>query len=112
MLTNWNNKVLYTGITNDLEPRIYEHKNKLVKGFTSRYNVNKLVYFDYTSDVISAIAREKEIKEWIRQRKNKLIQSINPEWKDLCLLCCCSNMETGCKCTGGVRPALWLSLEL
>jgi len=62
MLTNWNNKVLYTGITNNLERRIYEHKNKIVEGFTAKYNVNKLVYFDYTSDVSSAIAREKEIK--------------------------------------------------
>ena len=83
MLTNWNNKVLYTGITNNLERRVYEHKNKLVEGFTAKYNVNKLVYFDYTSDVSSAIAREKEIKGWTRQKKNELIQSINPEWKDL-----------------------------
>lgn len=83
MLTNWNNKVLYTGITNNLERRIYEHKNKLVKGFTAKYNVNKLVYYDYTSDVYSAIAREKEIKGWTRQKKNDLIQSMNPEWIDL-----------------------------
>lgn len=83
MLTNWNNKVLYTGITNNLERRIYEHKNKLVKGFTAKYNVNKLVYYDYTSDVHSAIAREKEIKGWTRQKKNDLIQSMNPEWIDL-----------------------------
>jgi putative endonuclease len=83
MLTNWNNKVLYTGITNDLERRIYEHKNKLVKGFTSKYNISKLVYFEYTSDVTSAITREKEIKGWTRQKKNELIQSINAEWKDL-----------------------------
>ncbi len=83
MLTNWNNKVLYTGITNNLERRIYEHKNKLVKGFTSKYNVNKLVYFEYTSDVNSAIAREKEIKGWVRRKKNELIESINPEWRDL-----------------------------
>jgi putative endonuclease len=83
MLTNWNNKVLYTGITNNLERRIYEHKNKLVKGFTSKYNINKLVYYDYTSDVFSAIAREKEIKGWTRQKKNDLIQSMNPKWIDL-----------------------------
>jgi len=83
MLTNWNNKVLYTGITNNLERRVYEHKNKLVEGFTAKYNVNKLVYFDYTSDVSSAIAREKEIKGWTRQKKNELIQSINPKWEDL-----------------------------
>ena len=83
MLTNWNNIVLYTGVTNDLERRIYEHKNKLVKGFTEKYNVNKLVYFEYTSDVKSAIAREKEIKGWIRQKKNQLVQGVNPLWKDL-----------------------------
>ena len=83
MITNWNNKVLYTGITNNLERRIYEHKNKLIKGFTAKYNVNKLVYFDCTSDVNSAIAREKEIKGWTRQKKNQLIESVNPEWKDL-----------------------------
>jgi len=83
MLTNWNNKVLYTGITNNLERRLYEHKNKLVEGFTTKYNVNKLVYYDYTSDVSSAIAREKEIKGWTRQKKNDLIESVNPEWEDL-----------------------------
>ena len=83
MMTNWNNKVLYTGVTNNLERRVYEHKNKLIKGFTAKYNVNKLVYFEYTSDVNSAIAREKQIKGWTRQKKNELIQSINPEWKDL-----------------------------
>ncbi|MDI9479734.1 MAG: GIY-YIG nuclease family protein [Syntrophomonadaceae bacterium] len=83
MLTNWNNRVLYTGITNNLERRMFEHKNKLVDGFTAKYNVNKLVYFDYTPGVTSAIAREKQIKGWTRQKKNDLIQSINPEWRDL-----------------------------
>ncbi len=83
MLTNWSNKVLYTGITNDLECRIYEHQNKIVKGFTAKYNVTKLVYFEYTPDVISAIAREKQVKGWTRQKKNELVESINPEWKDL-----------------------------
>jgi len=83
MLTNWNNKVLYTGVTNNLERRLYQHKNKLVKGFTEKYNVNKLVYFDCTTDVKVDIAREKEIKGWTRQKKNELIQSVNPEWKDL-----------------------------
>ena len=83
MMTNWNNKVLYTGITNNLERRVYEHKNKLIKGFTAKYNVNKLVYFEYTSDVNSAIAREKQIKGWARQKKNELIQGVNPLWKDL-----------------------------
>ncbi len=83
MLTNWNNKVLYTGVTNDLERRIYEHKNKLVKGFTAKYNVNKLVYFECTSDITTAITREKQIKGWTRQKKNELIQSVNSKWRDL-----------------------------
>jgi putative endonuclease len=83
ILTNWANKVLYTGVTNDLERRLYEHKNKLIKGFTEKYNVNKLVYFDSTTDVKAAIAREKQIKGWTRQKKNDLIESINPQWYDL-----------------------------
>ncbi|WP_353892503.1 GIY-YIG nuclease family protein [Proteinivorax hydrogeniformans] len=81
--TNWNNRVLYTGVTNNLERRIYEHKNKLVKGFTQKYNVDKLLYYESTSDANSAIAREKEIKGWTRQKKNELIASVNPKWKDL-----------------------------
>ncbi|MGI6435528.1 MAG: GIY-YIG nuclease family protein [Syntrophomonadaceae bacterium] len=83
IMTNWNNKVLYIGITNNLERRVYEHKNKLVKGFTAKYNVNKLVYFDSTSDVKSAISREKQIKGWTRRKKNELIASLNPGWDDL-----------------------------
>ena len=83
MMSNWNNKVLYTGITNDLARRVYEHKNKLVEGFTAKYNVNKLVYYDYTNDVMSAIAKEKEIKGWKRHKKNELVESMNPEWKDI-----------------------------
>ncbi|MCK4468729.1 MAG: GIY-YIG nuclease family protein [Desulfobacterales bacterium] len=83
LLTNWNNKVIYLGVTNNLERRLYEHKNKLVKGFTEKYNVNKLVYFEETQDVIAAIAREKEIKKWRREKKNQLVEQINPNWKDL-----------------------------
>jgi putative endonuclease len=83
ILTNWSNKVLYTGVTNNLERRIYEHKNKLVPGFTEKYNVTKLVYFDSSSDVKAAIAREKQVKGWTRQKKIDLIESMNPEWKDL-----------------------------
>ncbi len=83
ILTNWTNKVLYAGVTNDLERRLYEHKNKLVKGFTEKYNVNKLVYFDSTTDIKAAIAREKQIKGWTRQKKKDLIESINPQWNDL-----------------------------
>ncbi len=83
MLTNWNNKVLYTGVTNNLERRLFEHKNELVDGFTKRYNVYKLVYFECTSDIKAAIAREKQIKGWTRQKKNELIESMNALWVDL-----------------------------
>ena len=76
---------MYVGMTNDLERRIYEHKNKLIKGFTEKYNVNKLVYFEDTNDVTTAIEREKEIKKWRREKKNELVLSINPSWKDLSL---------------------------
>ena len=74
---------LYTGMTNDLERRVYEHKNKLVDGFTKKYNVNRLVYYEETGDVDSAIAREKQIKGWRRSKKTDLIKSINPKWTDL-----------------------------
>ena len=83
LMTNWNHRVMYLGVTNDLTRRVYEHKNKLVKGFTEKYNVNKLVYFEETADVRSAIAREKEIKKWRRQKKDALVQSANPKWQDL-----------------------------
>ena len=84
ILTNANNTVLYTGVTNDLVRRIYEHKHHLDKGsFTAQYNVEKLVYFEVTSDVESAIAREKQIKGWNRKRKNKLVESKNLNWVDL-----------------------------
>ena len=83
ILTNWNNKVIYTGVTNNLVRRVYEHKNKLIDGFTKKYNLSKLVYFEQTSDIISAITREKEIKKWRREKKNKLVESVNPSWKDL-----------------------------
>ena len=74
---------MYVGVTNNLERRIYEHKNKMVKGFTKKYNVSKLVYFEETQDVIAAIEREKEIKRWRRQKKDQLVNSSNPIWKDL-----------------------------
>ncbi len=83
LLTNWNNKVMYVGVTNNLERRIYEHKNKLVKGFTEQYNVHRLVYYEETSDVNVALAREKEIKKWRREKKNNLVIAVNPGWKDL-----------------------------
>lgn len=83
LLTNWNNKVMYVGMTNNLERRIYEHKNKLINGFTKKYNINKLVYYEETSDVNSALSREKEIKKWRREKKDTLVLNSNPEWKDL-----------------------------
>ena len=83
LLTNKNDKVMYVGVTNNLERRVYEHKTKMVLGFTEKYNVNKLVYFEETNDVRAAIAREKEIKKWRREKKNNLVVAVNPEWKDL-----------------------------
>jgi putative endonuclease len=75
--------VLYTGVTNDLNRRMYEHKNKVIKGFTQKYNVSKLVYFEETTDAYSAISREKQIKGGSRAKKIALIETINPDWKDL-----------------------------
>jgi len=83
LLANWNNKVIYLGVTNNLERRLYEHTNKLVKGFTEKYNVNKLVYFEETQDIAAAIVREKEIKKWRREKKNQLVNRMNPNWEDL-----------------------------
>lgn len=83
IMTNRNNSVLYTGITNDLERRIYEHQQKLVDGFTRKYNAVKLVYYEMTEDVTAAIEREKQIKGWLRKKKTALIESMNPSWKDL-----------------------------
>ena len=83
ILSNWNNKVMYVGITNDLQRRVYEHRSKMIKGFTSKYNIDKLVYFEMTEDVMAAITREKEIKRWRREKKNKLVEQENPEWGDL-----------------------------
>ncbi len=83
MITNKNNNVLYVGVTKDLKRRIYEHKNKLVEGFSSKYNLTKLVYYNETSDVKEAIAFEKKIKGWTRAKKYALINENNPEWDDL-----------------------------
>ncbi len=82
-MTNKTNTVLYTGVTNDLKRRIYEHKEKLAKGFTTKYNVTKLVYYEVFDDIESAILREKQIKSGSRQRKIELINSMNKEWRDL-----------------------------
>ena len=74
---------LYTGVTNDLERRVYQHKNKLVEGFTKRYNITGIVYFESTNDVTAAIAREKQIKGLRRNKKVELIKAMNPRWEDL-----------------------------
>jgi putative endonuclease len=80
---NRHNNVMYVGVTNDLIRRMYEHRSGLISGFTKRYNIHKLVYFEYTNDSISAISREKEIKKWRREKKNRLVESMNPGWDDL-----------------------------
>jgi len=83
IMTNKNNTVLYTGVTNDLKRRVYQHKEKMVEGFTKKYNVNKLVYFESGNDIKGAILREKQIKAGSRQKKIDLINSLNKEWKDM-----------------------------
>jgi len=76
-------RVIYVEMTNDIDRRLYEHKNKLIEGFTTRYNVTSLVYYETFTDVNLAIAREKEIKKWRREKKDALIESMNPDWEDL-----------------------------
>lgn len=83
IITNWKDKVMYVGITNDLRRRVYEHKSKLIDGFIKKYNVNKLVYYEITENVNSALEREKEIKKWRREKKNKLVERMNKNWQDL-----------------------------
>ena len=84
ILANAHKSAIYTGITSDLIRRVYEHKNHFDRGsFTAQYNIDKLVYYEMTSDVNVAIEREKQIKGWNRKRKNKLIESKNPNWVDL-----------------------------
>lgn len=83
ILASKKNGTLYTGVTNNLLRRMYEHKNKLCKGFTGKYDVNKLVYYEYTQYVNNAIQREKQLKGWLRKKKIELIESVNPYWEDL-----------------------------
>lgn len=83
ILSNDRNTVLYVGVTNDLIRRVYEHRMHLASGFTSRYNVHKLVYFEACEDVLSAITREKQLKGGSRRQKIALIESRNSEWRDL-----------------------------
>lgn len=82
IMTN-RSKTLYTGVTNDLMRRVYEHKNKMIDGFTKKYNIINLVYYEETNDIQTAIAREKQIKGWLRGKKIALIESVNPKWNDL-----------------------------
>jgi putative endonuclease len=83
IMTNRKNGVLYTGVTNNLERRVYQHKRKIIHGFTSKYNCTRLVHYDSVPDAYAAIAREKQIKGWLRKKEIALIESMNPEWKDL-----------------------------
>ncbi|MBL1203290.1 MAG: GIY-YIG nuclease family protein [Nostoc sp. GBBB01] len=83
IMTNKYNTVLYTGVTNDLQRRVYEHKEKIIEGFTKKYNITKLVYYEVFEDAYTAISREKQIKAGSRQKKIDLVNRINQEWKDL-----------------------------
>src|SRR5262245_18020432 len=76
-------RTLYTGVTNNLERRVYEHKRRVIQGFATRYHITHLVYFEVTYDIHAAITREKQIKGWLRAKKIALIESHNPEWRDL-----------------------------
>jgi putative endonuclease len=83
ILTNNNNTVLYAGVTSNLIKRVHEHKNKMVQGFTKKYNLHKLVYYEVFEDMINAIVREKQIKGWLRSKKILLIEKTNSDWNDL-----------------------------
>ena len=83
IITNKTKTVLYTGVTNNLSRRIYEHKNKLINGFTKNYNVDTLVYYEPYNDIKFALRREKQIKNLLRRKKEELINSINPNWDEL-----------------------------
>ena len=83
ILTNWDDSVMYVGCTSDLPARVDQHKQKLVSGFTARYNLNKLVYYEQTTNIESAFEREIQIKKWGRAKKNALVETFNPAWSDL-----------------------------
>ena len=85
IMTNFTNTTFYIGVTSNLIKRVYEHKNKAIEGFTSKYNLNKLIYFEETSDIDSAITREKQLKNWHREWKINLIKKENPKFTDLYL---------------------------
>lgn len=83
ILSNYSNSTIYIGVTNNLVKRLYQHQNKLIDGFTSKYNINKLVYYEIYQNIDYAINREKQLKGWSRAKKNALIETLNPTWKDL-----------------------------
>ena len=85
ILTNKNHTVLYIGVTSNLEQRVWQHRQKLVKGFTQKYNCKKLIWYQQAAEIGSAIAREKQLKSWSRKKKVALIDELNPKWKDLSL---------------------------
>ncbi len=86
ILTNATNNAMYIGVTNDLQRRLYEHKNELVEGFTQKYHIHKLVYYEEFSDIKNAIEREKRLKGLLRRKKNDLVETLNPKWDDLSLV--------------------------
>lgn len=83
ILTNYNESTFYIGVTSDLQTRLYQHKNKLIKSFSQKYNLSKLVYYETTDSIESAITREKQLKNWHRQWKINLIKEFNPDFNDL-----------------------------
>jgi len=83
MMTNWTNERIYAGVTNNLERRVNEHRSGLIEGFTKKYKIKKLVYFEHYSDIETAILREKEVKAWRREKKDRLVEIQNPEWNEL-----------------------------
>ncbi len=83
ILTNRNRKVMYIGMTNDLARRLHEHRDHVVPGFTQKYRVDMLVYYEETHDVLAALEREKQVKKWRREKKDALVASMNPQWRDL-----------------------------
>ncbi len=83
ILTNQNNRVMYVGVTNNITHRIYQHRHKLIKGFTEKYNIIKLVYFEETADILAALRSQKQVKKWRREKKDTLVSGMNPDWRDL-----------------------------
>ncbi|MBR1677159.1 MAG: GIY-YIG nuclease family protein [Clostridia bacterium] len=86
IMSNKNNSTIYIGVTNDIIRRVEEHKKGIVEGFTKRYNIKKLVYVEITSDIKAAIQREKQLKGWVREKKDKLISDFNPTWEEISLV--------------------------